>query len=78
MKYKPQHVIVGENIPLLNENLLAQKMKLYSKNNENLEIVAIKSSLDNITDLEKKNFDLILAQDKSFKFFSKFNIPPKN
>ena len=78
MKHKPQHIIVGENIPLLNEAMLAQNIKLYEKEHLKIEIVALKSSLDNIKDAEKKIYDLILTKEHISQFFKRFKIQPKN
>ncbi len=69
MKYKPKTVILGENLPLLNEKLLASKIKHFRESGVT-KIFAIKSDVNNVTPDEKEIYDYILTSEKSKEMFS--------
>ena len=71
VKYKPNKVIMGENIHLLNEKLFAQKIQTFKGKMPQLEIYFIKKDLSNISATEKSLFDFIISKDKAVKMFQK-------
>jgi len=72
VQLKPQHVIIGENIPLVNENLFARKIKVYRENMKSTDLLLIKDNTENISPLERELFDVIISTDKTASFINKF------
>ncbi len=71
VKYKPNKIIVGENIHLLNEKLFAQKIQTFKNQMPKLELYYIKQELGNITSSDKSLFDYIISKDKAVAMFQK-------
>lgn len=64
MKQKPKIICLGNNIPIINEKLLAQKIRAIDSKNE-VVIFALKSK-SSISDEEKALYDLIVDRDKGY------------
>ncbi len=71
VKYKPNKIIVGENIHLLNEKLFAQKIQTFKNQMPKLELYYIKQELSSITSSDKSLFDYIISKDKAVSMFQK-------
>ncbi len=71
VKYKPNKIIVGENIHLLNEKLFAQKIQTFKNQMPKLELYYIKQELGSITSSDKSLFDYIISKDKAVSMFQK-------
>ncbi len=71
VKYKPNKIIVGENIHLLNEKLFAQKIQTFKNQMPKLELYYIKQELGSITNSDKSLFDYIISKDKAVSMFQK-------
>ncbi len=69
VKFKPEKVIVGENIHLLNEKLFAQKIKTFKGQIPALEVYFVKKEMGNISNTEKELFDFIISKDKAIAMF---------
>ncbi len=64
MKQRPKIICLGNNIPIINEKLLAQKIRVIDSKNEVI-IFALKSE-SSISDEEKALYDLIVDRDKEY------------
>jgi len=71
VKFKPNKIIVGENLHLLNEMLFAQKIKTFRSNMPKLEMYYVKHDLNEINETQKKLFDFIISKDKVISLFKK-------
>lgn len=60
MKERPKIVCVGENLPLLNERLLAQKIKTISKKTT---VYAVRENID-VSEEEKQFYDMVIPKNR--------------
>ncbi len=65
MKEKPKILLLGENLPLLNEKLFAQKIRNLRKDKD-VQIFAIKEN-PNLNDFEKELYDHVIPKTKNKK-----------
>jgi len=68
MKYKPKIVLLGENLPLLNEKLLAQKLAT-SRIRKETEVFLIKDELSNYSHSDRELYDHVIEKKKTAALF---------
>ncbi len=70
VKYKPQTIVLSENLPLLNERLFAQKIRSLRESIEGSELFYIKQDVSDISNSDKSLFDYIITKDKAKLLFA--------